>query len=43
MFSKVAFIQRTDTRGGVAPTTPCTVPSTVSVDYSTYYVFWAPK
>jgi hypothetical protein len=43
VFSKVAFIQRTDTRGGVAPTTPCTVPSTVSVDYSTYYVFWAPK
>jgi Protein of unknown function (DUF3455) len=43
VFSNVKFIQRTDTRGGVAPTTPCTAPSTVAVDYSTYYVFWVPK
>lgn len=42
IFSKVAFIQRIDTRGGVAPTS-CTAPSTASVDYTTNYVFWAPK
>jgi hypothetical protein len=43
VFSKVTFIQRLDTRGGVAPAGPCTVPSTVAVDYSANYVFWAPK
>jgi hypothetical protein len=42
VFGKVAFIQRIDTRGGVAPAS-CTAPSTVSVEYSTNYVFWAPK
>jgi hypothetical protein len=42
VFGKVAFIQRVDTKGGVAPAS-CTAPSTVSVDYSTNYVFWAPK
>jgi hypothetical protein len=41
VFSNVAFVQRTDTRGGVAPAT-CSAP-TVSVDYTTIYVFWAPK
>jgi hypothetical protein len=41
VFGKVAFIQRLDTRGGVAPAT-CGVP-TVAVDYSANYVFWAPK
>lgn len=41
VFSKVAFIQRIDTRGGVAPAT-CGAP-TIAVDYSTNYVFWAPK
>ncbi|HWM59227.1 MAG TPA: DUF3455 domain-containing protein [Pseudonocardia sp.] len=41
VFSKVVFIQRIDTRGGVAPAT-CGSP-TVAVDYSTNYVFWAPK
>jgi hypothetical protein len=41
VFGKVKFVQRVDTRGGVAPK-PCTTP-TVSVDYSTNYVFWAPK
>jgi uncharacterized protein DUF3455 len=41
MFGAVAFIQRIDTKGGAAPAT-CTTP-TVSVDYSTNYVFWAPK
>lgn len=41
-FGKVAFIQRTDTRGGAAPTS-CTGTSTLAVEYSTIYVFWAPK
>jgi Protein of unknown function (DUF3455) len=41
VLSNVGFIQRTDTRGGVAPAT-CGAP-TVAADYSTYYVFWAPK
>jgi Protein of unknown function (DUF3455) len=41
VFGNVAFIQRLDTRGGVAPTT-CSTPS-VAVPYSATYVFWAPK
>ena len=44
VFSNVAFIQRIDTRGGVAPTSPCTTaPTTVAVDYTANYVFWAKK
>lgn len=43
VFSNVAFIQRTDTRGGVAPAGPCTAPKTVAVDYTANYVFWAHK
>jgi hypothetical protein len=43
VFSNVSFIQRIDTRGGLAPTTPCTAPRTVAVDYTANYVFWAPK
>ena len=43
VFSKVAFIQRIDTRGGVMPTGTCTTPKTVAVDYTANYVFWAPK
>ena len=42
LFSAVEFVQRVDTRGGVAPTS-CTAPATASVDYTTNYVFWAPK
>jgi len=42
-FSKVAFIQRLDTRGGVAPPGTCNAGSTVARDYTTNYVFWAPK
>jgi hypothetical protein len=38
VFSKVVFVQRIDTRGGLPPAT-CTGP--VAVDYSTNYVFWA--
>ena len=40
VFSKVAFIQRIDTHGGVAPGT-CSAPSTIAVDYTANYVFWA--
>ena len=43
VFGKVQFVQRVDTKGGVAPATSCTPKSTVSVPYSTNYVFWAPK
>ncbi len=43
IFSNVKFIQRLDTRGGVAPAGPCTAPKTVAVDYTANYAFWAPK
>lgn len=43
VFSNVKFIQRIDTRGGVAPAT-CTAPNTtLAVDYVANYVFWAPQ
>jgi Protein of unknown function (DUF3455) len=41
VFSHVEFIQRIDTRGGVAPAGTCSVPTTVAVDYTANYVFWA--
>jgi Protein of unknown function (DUF3455) len=41
VFSTVKFIQRIDTRGGVAPTGNCTGSQTVAVDYTANYVFWA--
>jgi hypothetical protein len=41
VFSKVKFIQRINTRGGVAPAT-CGAP-TVSLDYATDYVFWVER
>ena len=40
VFSKVAFIQRIDTHGGLAPTS-CSGASTIAVDYTANYVFWA--
>jgi hypothetical protein len=43
VFSNVTFIQRLDTRGGAAPAGTCTAPSTVAVDYTANYVFWAKK
>ena len=43
VFSNVKFIQRLDTRGGVAPTGTCSPLKTVAVDYTANYVFWAPK
>ena len=41
-FGSAEFVQRTDTHGGQPPAS-CTGSSTVSVDYSTFYVFWAHK
>jgi hypothetical protein len=43
VFSNITFIQRLDTRGGVAPAGTCTAPKTVAVDYTANYVFWGPK
>jgi hypothetical protein len=43
VFSNVVVIQRIDTRGGLAPTEPCTAPKSVAVDYTANYVFWAKK
>jgi hypothetical protein len=43
VFSNVLFIQRIDTRGGLAPTGTCTGTKTVAVDYVANYVFWAKK
>jgi Protein of unknown function (DUF3455) len=40
LFSKVTFIQRIDTRGGVAPTGTCSGTATKAVDYTANYVFW---
>jgi Protein of unknown function (DUF3455) len=42
-FGNLTFIQRIDTRGGVAPTGTCAAGSTVAVDYVANYVFWGPK
>jgi Protein of unknown function (DUF3455) len=41
VFSNVVFIQRIDTRGGVAPKESCVAPKSVAVDYTANYVFWA--
>ncbi len=42
LFADVQYIQRLDTRGGVAPAGPCTTGQTVSVPYEATYAFWAP-
>lgn len=39
---RVAFVSRVNTKGGTAPTDPCTPGATVSVPYGADYVFWAP-
>jgi hypothetical protein len=45
--ASVAFIRRTDTHGGLAPTTGCRAPKdaskTVSVPYTATYTFYAEK
>jgi hypothetical protein len=40
--SKVTFIQRTNTKGGLAPAGTCQLETTTSVSYSAKYIFWAP-
>jgi hypothetical protein len=42
MFAGVSYIQRLDTRGGVAPATACTGTDQVSVPYSATYTFYKP-
>ncbi|NGO13397.1 DUF3455 domain-containing protein [Streptomyces sp. HC44] len=41
-FADVSYIQRLDTRGGVAPTTACTGTDQVGVPYSATYTFYKP-
>ncbi|HEU4732513.1 MAG TPA: DUF3455 domain-containing protein [Kofleriaceae bacterium] len=41
VFSKVAFIQRLETTGGVAPAGPCTAGKTVEVEYTAKYYFYS--
>ena len=38
--AKTTFIQRLNTSGGVAPTTPCTPFATMAVPYTADYFFW---
>ncbi|WP_328439524.1 DUF3455 domain-containing protein [Streptomyces sp. NBC_00444] len=42
IFAGVSYIQRLDTRGGVAPTTACTGTDQTSVRYSATYTFYKP-
>lgn len=42
VFADVSYIQRLNTRGGVAPTTACTGADQVSVPYSATYAFYKP-
>lgn len=42
VFADVSYIQRLDTKGGVAPTTACTGTDQVSVPYSATYTFYKP-
>ena len=42
MFGSVSYIQRLDTKGGVAPTGTCTQGAQVGVPYSATYLFYAP-
>jgi len=41
-FADVSYIQRLDTKGGVAPATACTGTDQVSVPYSAIYTFYKP-
>jgi hypothetical protein len=44
VFSNLTFIQRLDTKGGVAPAGSCAKgPKSIAVDYSANYVFWTKK
>jgi hypothetical protein len=41
--AKTTWVQRLNTSGGVAPTTPCTPGETVAVPYTADYFFWKAK
>lgn len=43
VFGKVTYIQRLDTRGGVAPAGTCANGTQTAVRYSADYAFWAAK
>ncbi|MEU1802111.1 DUF3455 domain-containing protein [Streptomyces sp. NPDC019937] len=42
VFAEVSYVQRLDTRGGVAPTTACTGTDQIGVPYSATYAFYKP-
>ena len=43
VFAEVDFIQRLDTKGGVAPAGSCTTGGVAEVPYSSTYNFWVPE
>lgn len=43
LLAAVTYIQRLNTRGGLAPTGACTDGTTVSVPYTADYVFWVAR
>lgn len=42
LFGQVVYVQRLETRGGVAPTGTCQVGASTAVQYTATYRFWAP-
>ena len=42
LFAGVDFIQRLETKGGVAPTGSCQAGASIGVPYTATYSFWAP-
>lgn len=42
LFGQVDYVQRLETRGGVAPTGTCQAGASVAVPYTATYNFWAP-
>jgi hypothetical protein len=41
MFSKVTYVQRLQTKGGLAPSGSCTDGAQQAVQYSALYRFWS--
>ena len=42
LFGEVRYVQRLETRGGLAPTGACQVGASLGVPYQATYNFWAP-
>jgi Protein of unknown function (DUF3455) len=42
LFAEVVYVQRLETRGGVAPTGACQAGASVAVPYTATYNFWVP-